>query len=300
MIPCYNAQDWIGRTLDSVLAQRYPDLVLVVVDDGSTDASVQRVQAYGDAVILKTGPNRGACHARNQGTRIAQEQGASHILYLDADDHLEGDMLPGAGRTAADTGADIVLCDMHILHYDGRREDRFLYKGRVDPVEFFKGWLDGLYFNPSAVLWKVAFVARIGGWDESLARNQDMDISLRAMFEDPLIHKSDQGAAIYVRANPNSISRNNSHKAMESRMRVLAGLTRRAPRTSMEVLMPILLKRLYRLSRECFAMGYIDIGRQGTRELKAQGFRNHALGSRLHRTLSRLIGLEATVFLLRR
>ncbi len=291
VIPCYNSADWIGRTISSVLDQGYPDLVLIVADDGSTDGSVEVVRGFGERVILQTGPNRGACHARNRGTDIARARGASHILYLDADDWLEGPMLLGAARTAAETGADIVLSDMHLIQYDGRRDERFLYSGRVEPVVFFEDWLRGKYFNPSAILWSLPFVDRIGGWDETLARAQDEDISLRAMFENPLIMKNDHGAAIHARVNPNSVSRNPSHRAMESRMRVQLALIDRAPGTEMELLMRVMLRRYHYLIQEAFIVGHRDLGHMGLQELKRLGYRR-STGPVWQRIAGKIVGVE--------
>ena len=128
---------------------------------------------FGDRVLLEAGPNRGACHARNRGLAIAREQGADYVLFLDADDYLEGDMLAGAGAVAQAQDADMVLSDMHVEYPDGRRDLRFHYAGHVTPRDLFFGWMHSRYVNPSGILWRCAFVEGIGGWDESLARAQD-------------------------------------------------------------------------------------------------------------------------------
>jgi glycosyltransferase involved in cell wall biosynthesis len=294
VIPCYNAADWIAKTIASVLEQDYPDLVLIVCDDGSTDGSAEVVRGFGDRVILQSGPNRGACHARNQGTRIAREQGASYVLYLDADDYLEGPMLKGAGRVAADTGADIVVSNMHLLHYDGRREERFHYTGRIAPETLFEGWMRGRYVNPSAILWRLAFVEQIGGWDETLARAQDADITLRATFAAPLIQKNDEGAAIHARVNTNSVSRLKSHKAIEARMRVHRDILARMPGTPMEPLMGLMFRRYYWLVEDAFVLKHNDLGRAGLQELRKRGYRANP-GSTFHRLATRLLGLETKV-----
>lgn len=296
VIPCHNAANWIDRTICSVLDQGYPDLKLIVVDDGSSDSSVDRLRAYGERLILKCGPNRGACHARNEGLHLAREEGAEYVLFLDADDFLEGNMLGGAVRTAVAQNADMVLSNMHILYPGNRREERFIYAGQteISPEVFFEGWMRGHYFNPSAILWRLAFVDQVGGWDESLSRAQDLDITLRAMFHAPRIGKNDEGAAIYARLNGASISQNASRRATESRLRAMLGLLRRAPGTSFEPIMPLMMSEIYSIARTAFRTGQADLGRLGLKEVQSRGYREHP-GTTAHRVLAGLIGLEAKV-----
>ncbi len=294
VIPCYNSADWIGRTISSVLDQGYPDLVLIVADDGSTDGSAEVVRGFGERVILQSGPNRGACHARNRGTNIAAEKGATYVLYLDSDDWFEGPMLSGAGKVAAETGADIVLSNNHIQLEDGKRIERFAFTGKVMPKDFFEGWMTGRHFAPVSVLMKIAFVQRTGGWDESLSRAQDTEFFLRCMFYDPLIMMNEEGAAIYNLETPGSVSKNVSPRSTDARIRVLTNLLQRMPGTDFEPLMPLLQNRLYKISREAFRMKQIEQGRKGVQALRDLGFRKH-LGSRGHRVVANLIGLEAKV-----
>jgi len=122
-VPCYNAEPWLGRCIQSALAQRrtHPDTVIIVVDDGSSDRSVEVAEAFGREVILSTGPNRGANHARNAGQRLARAHGATYVTFLDADDYFEGQVISGAVREAEAHGAHMVLSNMHIEHADGSR-----------------------------------------------------------------------------------------------------------------------------------------------------------------------------------
>ncbi|MGB7339227.1 MAG: glycosyltransferase family A protein, partial [Phototrophicaceae bacterium] len=85
IIPAYNSATYIRETLDSCLAQTYPALELIVIDDGSTDATVAIVQSYGDAVRLIQQANQGPALARNTGIEAAT---GAYIKFCDADDIL--------------------------------------------------------------------------------------------------------------------------------------------------------------------------------------------------------------------
>lgn len=95
VIPTYNAEAHLGQTLDSVLAQTVADWELVLVDDGSTDGTVDVARAYADRdrrfrIVLQE--NRGTALARNRG--LAEATGRSdYIVFLDHDDLWERDAL---------------------------------------------------------------------------------------------------------------------------------------------------------------------------------------------------------------
>lgn len=95
VIPAYNAAAWIADAIRSVLAQSHADWRLIVVDDGSRDATAGIVASFADPrITLVRQPNRGVSAARNRGIEeICGRDRASGILFLDADDQLTPDAL---------------------------------------------------------------------------------------------------------------------------------------------------------------------------------------------------------------
>ena len=94
--PVYNMEPFLGEMLDSVLASDYPQLEVVLVDDGSTDASAAVARAYAardSRVRLHCQCNGGACRARNRAVELARGE---LILPVDADDRLEPDFISKA------------------------------------------------------------------------------------------------------------------------------------------------------------------------------------------------------------
>jgi glycosyltransferase involved in cell wall biosynthesis len=83
IIPCYNAARYVGAALDSVLAQDADFGRVIVVDDGSTDDSVQVVRTFGPPVELAVVPHAGIAATRNAGIRLSS---AEFIAFVDADD----------------------------------------------------------------------------------------------------------------------------------------------------------------------------------------------------------------------
>jgi glycosyltransferase involved in cell wall biosynthesis len=83
VIPTYNRAEYLPQAIDSVLEQTVSDVEIIVVDDGSTDDTRDRVQAYGDRVSYVHTTNGGSAHARNVGMRAARGQ---YLTFLDSDD----------------------------------------------------------------------------------------------------------------------------------------------------------------------------------------------------------------------
>jgi glycosyltransferase involved in cell wall biosynthesis len=83
IIPAYNAGPYIAETLDSVLRQTHPHREIIVVDDGSTDDTLHRLEPYRAAIRYIRQANLGVGAARNAGLRVAS---GDYIAFLDADD----------------------------------------------------------------------------------------------------------------------------------------------------------------------------------------------------------------------
>jgi hypothetical protein len=83
VIPTYNRDALVAATLDSVFAQQCTDYEVIVVDDGSTDGTLERVAAFGDRVRMLRQDHRGCAAARNLGAREARGE---YLAFLDSDD----------------------------------------------------------------------------------------------------------------------------------------------------------------------------------------------------------------------
>ncbi|HYZ79486.1 MAG TPA: glycosyltransferase family A protein [Gaiellaceae bacterium] len=90
IIGAYNAGRYLGEAIESVLAQTHPRLELIVVDDGSTDATGRIAESYGDPVRCIRQENGGMAAARN---RAIPEARGDYLAFLDADDRFPPDKL---------------------------------------------------------------------------------------------------------------------------------------------------------------------------------------------------------------
>lgn len=109
IIPAYNAAGTIGGLLASILSETRVALELIVVNDGSTDATSSIVRGYHDSrLILLEQPNRGVYAARNAALTVHRGE---WVIFLDADDTLADDFVYHRWRTAVETQADVLLCN---------------------------------------------------------------------------------------------------------------------------------------------------------------------------------------------
>jgi glycosyltransferase involved in cell wall biosynthesis len=107
MIGAYNAAPYLGEAIESVFAQSYRPIELIVIDDGSTDATGEVARAYGDAIVFAQQPNAGNGSARNHAARLAS---GSLFAFLDADDRFTPDKLRlQYDALSNDPGIDIVF-----------------------------------------------------------------------------------------------------------------------------------------------------------------------------------------------
>ncbi|MEG0679282.1 MAG: glycosyltransferase family 2 protein, partial [Carnobacterium sp.] len=97
IVPVYNVEEYIEECLESIVNQKYQSLEIIVVEDGSTDESPQRIQKYlnDDRILFIEQKNKGLSGARNTGMSKASGE---YILFVDSDDyidvHLLSDLVP--------------------------------------------------------------------------------------------------------------------------------------------------------------------------------------------------------------
>jgi glycosyltransferase involved in cell wall biosynthesis len=200
-IPAYNAAGTLAETLESVFAQTYPNVEVVVVDDGSKDATAAVLERYAGRVVAIRTHNRGLAAARNTGLSRAS---GTHVALLDADDLCEPDRL----RVQVDfleAHPDLVLCssDFSAFSAEGEVSKSHLARyysmvrqapagvaslyGRTDLLggvrtywgDVYEHLVAGNFVHPPTILFRRSLLQRAGGFDERLLNACDWDWLIR-------------------------------------------------------------------------------------------------------------------------
>lgn len=113
ILPVYNAQNTISRTIDSVIMQTMPNWELLIIDDGSTDSSLKICNNY----ALKDSRIR-TFHKENEGVAMARQMGVEYALgdysiHLDADDWIDPNMLEDLYKKVTETQSDLIITDFY-------------------------------------------------------------------------------------------------------------------------------------------------------------------------------------------
>lgn len=181
IIPTYNYARFVGRAIDSVLAQTYEPIECIVVDDGSTDDTPATLARYGDRIVGIRQENRGLSGARNTGIEKAKGE---YLALLDADDWWEPNKIAEqVNFLRARPEIDAVGCAMRDVDQEGTTV-AYCYRpnptgDRVRDLQDIARrhlWIGG---SASGILLKKSVFDQVGLFDETLSAAEDWDMWLR-------------------------------------------------------------------------------------------------------------------------
>ncbi len=198
IIPAYNAAVLVAETIDSVLAQNYPSVEILVVDDGSTDETAKVLQCYGDRIRYFHQENWGGpSRPRNVGLRNATGE---LVAFFDADDLMAPEKL----QTAVDVFERFPKVDFTFSSFRGIQEDGathradFLeryqnFRSEIQSEEgstigvmagraVFRQLLGANFIGTSSVVCRRSVFDQVGEFDESMLNADDVDMWRRIAY----------------------------------------------------------------------------------------------------------------------
>lgn len=218
IIPCYNGEAYLGEAIESALAQTYPAVEVLVVDDGSTDRSPEIARKFPVRYIRQE--NRGLTASRNLG--ILESRG-SYLVFLDADDRLRSEAIETGLRVLGERPECAMTVGDHLFisedgsHLSDSRKACLL-------ESHYEALLKSNFIEMiSSVLFRRSVLEEVGGFDTELRVAEDYELYLRIARAYPICCHS--AVVAEYRMHQTNTSRN-SELMLTVTLRVLRGQAR--------------------------------------------------------------------------
>lgn len=218
LMPCHNASAYLQETVSSVLSQSWENLELIVVDDGSSDASLGILRSIDDPrLLIAEQPQSGAAVARNCAFSRSRGQ---FVMFLDADDWIPPEHLAALHSAASCTNSCLGMAQWDRFY---KSLDKALFPARATYRDapgvdwLIQDWSEGAGMaGPGMFLIPRDLIERHGNWDERLSLLDDFEFHARIIARSGGVRFA-PGARLYYRSGlTGSLSRRRSRKSAES------------------------------------------------------------------------------------
>lgn len=179
----YNRSWIVSKAIQSVLDQSFVDLELLVVDDGSTDDSIEVIRSFkDDRLKLLQGEHKGAGVARNQGIKSASGE---YLAYLDTDNTWHSNFLEVMLKEVIQPFV-FGYCSQNMFLVAGSRETPQIVARKIRNIEYNPVKLTYTNFiDINSVLHLKSLIGEVGGFDETLKSLEDWDLFVRMVLRHP-------------------------------------------------------------------------------------------------------------------
>ena len=222
LIPAYNVERWISAAIQSATAQTWPNVEVIVVDDGSRDKTLAAARKWeSTSVRVVTQPNMGACAARNHALALAQ---GTYIQWLDADDLLAPDKIAAqmaVARRLADRRV-LLSCPFGTFYHRPEKalfEETPLWRD-LQPLEYFLvRFEDNACFQTDAWLVSRELTDANGPWTDSGSPDDDGEYFCRMVTKSAGVTFVPEARSYYRVGNSGSLANTRSAKAVAALFR---------------------------------------------------------------------------------
>lgn len=252
IIPCFNAERTILRTLASVRRQTYQPIEIIAIDDASHDGTLRllREQEASGVRVVARAQNGGAPAARNSGMEAARGE---FLAFIDSDDEWHPEKLERQMRVLqANPGMVLIGCWVETVAPDGTRSKVNAHREPPRGHEAWRIMLHHSFYNPSALIARTDVTRKIGGFDTTLlAGHEDQDFCIRLALEGEVGFVD--AVLVTMHELPDSLSRTHISREHETVLPMILGHCRSlGPRLSRAELRQILGARYTQIGRNVY------------------------------------------------
>ncbi|MGL5058218.1 MAG: glycosyltransferase family 2 protein [Fusobacteriaceae bacterium] len=174
----YNRSKTIQKAIDSVLSQTFKNFELIIIDDGSTDNTMEVIQNISDSrIVYYSKENGGQSSARNYGIKRAK---GKYIMFLDDDDEFINTALEKSFQKIEETGLSWIYCTQYLSIRE--KEEVLVNRGSGIKGDVYKYLLGGNFLGTGEIFGKDVF-EKIGYFDEKLRIYEDKEVRIRIAKE---------------------------------------------------------------------------------------------------------------------
>lgn len=206
IIPTYNYVNFILNAIESALGQHGVDMEIIVVDDGSSDGTCDKLKPYQDKIKYIYQENSGLSEARNTGIKNSSGE---FVMFLDADDILGPDTITSQLEFFKNhSNANVVVCQSKFFsHIEKEGHPKVTGQWRLFKKNLAAHLCHLNIAPPHAFLFRRKAILQTGWFDSKLKACEDYDFWLRAAMRGLVPHYNQNGL-VYYRRHPKSMSAN--------------------------------------------------------------------------------------------
>jgi glycosyltransferase involved in cell wall biosynthesis len=183
IIPCFNSEEFIGDTILSVVNQTHEKWECIIVDDGSTDSSLDLIEEYSRSnpkikSFIRGSDLKGASVCRNEGANMAD---GDYLIFLDSDDQLSPNCLENRVKRFKENPDKDFLVFYCELFKEKPGDTKLLWNIRTKVPDLQRYIAHDLSWHTTSPIWKKQSFLNLGGFDEKATCMQDWELHLRAL-----------------------------------------------------------------------------------------------------------------------
>jgi glycosyltransferase involved in cell wall biosynthesis len=221
LIPCYNAERWIAQCIESALNQTYANKEVIVIDDGSTDGSLEIIKQYKEQIYWKTQVNQGGNYTRN---RLLELSEGEWLQYLDADDYLLPEKIQHQMQYLLQVPSVDVVYSPSIFEYyknDTSWQEVLPIPEPHDPWILLARWYLPQTGSP---LWRKQAIIDAGGWKVAQPCCQEHELYLRLLISNKTFAYFESPYSVYRQWSEMTVCKQNKSTTYRYRLEILADL----------------------------------------------------------------------------
>jgi hypothetical protein len=217
LIPCYNSERWIGHAIESALGQTWPNKQVIVLDDGSTDRSLNVIRRYENHLHWEAGPNRGGGYARD---RLLAMADGEWVQYLDADDYLLAEKVTGQAEFVIQHPDVDVVIGPTTLEFWSEQRVRHEQIAISDAHDYWAMLASWKLPQTGAPLWRKSAICDVGGWKRDQPCCQEHELYLRLLIGGKKFAYHASGGSIYRQWSDQTVCKRNIREVHRRRLEI--------------------------------------------------------------------------------